>query len=85
MTVDDRAVERYLRTIDSQRRDSDDLEPFPRQRIAETQLIPGQRVELLGELAPVAAPRAAPVGGYRQAAPSVLVPSGLPRVRLLAG
>ena len=80
--ADDRAVERYLRTVDNRRRDSDDLDPFPRQRIGETLLQPGQRVELVGELTRVADARAAPAGGYRDAAPSVLVPRDVPRIRL---
>jgi len=73
-------LEAYLAELDPLRGSSDDLEPFPHDRAFARMLVPGDRVEVLGRLVPIADGTAG--GGYREAAHTVLVPDTIPRLRL---
>lgn len=74
-------LERYLQTLDPARAEVDDLDPFPRHRIEEATIRPGDRVEVLGRLRPVADGAAAPAG-YREPAATIWIPDGVPSVRM---
>jgi hypothetical protein len=75
-------VERYLETIDptrAKRSSPERHDPIPSDEAAEVLLRPGDAIEIVGELAPVADPTRQ--GGYREAA-MVLAPSQVPCVRV---
>jgi hypothetical protein len=74
-------LDRYLRTIDPQHGQVDDLEPFPCDHVDVTTLAPGDRVELLSPIASIADSSLAPVT-YREAA-TIVVPVGPVRLRPL--
>ncbi len=80
--VDRMLLALYLGEIDPQRDRVDDLDPFLCNRMRAAQIVPGDRVELLGavELRPLAG--AAPAG-YREPAPSYLAPVGVAELRCL--
>jgi hypothetical protein len=75
------AVDDYLRAIDPLRAPGEDFDPFPHDRAQSRILVPGDRVEVLGRLVPIADGGGG--GGYRELAHTVLVPDELPRVRLV--
>jgi hypothetical protein len=62
-------------------------DPFPRDRAWVQTIAPGARVAVYGSLrrAPLSAADAPAHGGYRDAAPSVLAPEGLPRLAVVNG
>ena len=58
-----------------------DLDPLPGETVMLREVRPGDSVELIGELVRTPTPASDLPGGYRDAAPSVLVPRGLVRLR----
>jgi len=80
--VDRMLLALYLGELDPARDTADDLDPFLCTRMRAAPIRPGDRIELLGPVA--ARPLAgAPAGGYRDPAPTVLVPTGVPAIRRL--
>jgi hypothetical protein len=71
----------YLAEIDPGRAASDDLDTVPHHEVRHLILRAGQRVEVRGRLHATADPRAVP-SGYRDAAATLLVPDGAPRLVL---
>ncbi|HEU5059599.1 MAG TPA: hypothetical protein VFU21_23870 [Kofleriaceae bacterium] len=72
----------YLGEIDPARESADDLDPFLCNLSRGAQLRPGDRVEVLGGLrAALSVTNAAGAGSYRDPAPTVLVPTGVPLLR----
>jgi hypothetical protein len=70
----------YLGELDPARDTADDLDPFLCNLVRATQLRPGDRVELFGAVTVRPLVGAAPAG-YRDPAPSLLVPTGVPHLR----
>ena len=77
------AVASYLQALDGDYlEDPEELELFPHDRAEEITLRRGDRLEVLNQLENVADPRSQE-GGYREAAASILMPVGVPRIRVL--
>jgi hypothetical protein len=70
------------RRADPEYREHDDHAVIPWERAEEVRVAVGDRVELLGPLDQRPDPDAL-AGGYRDAAPSILVPAGIARLRIL--
>ena len=78
-------VESYLKQLDGgYLGESDELEIFPYDRAEEFTLRVGHRVEVGNKLRPQPDPRAQETA-YRAAAASVLIPVGLPKLKVLGG
>lgn len=76
-------VEAYLKSLEGDYlEDPEELELIPHDRAEELTLGRGDRVEVLNKLQSVADPRSS-AGGYREAAGVILVPVGVPRLRVL--
>jgi hypothetical protein len=73
-------VEEYVRTVDPGHGTTDEWPPIPFDEAQEIVVGIGDRVEIIGELAPTADPSAA--GSYRESA-WVLAPAGVPMVRVV--
>ncbi len=79
----------HLETIDPSRdrepiaEENETTNPFPFDDVVEIDLLPGDEIELVGELAPTADPEASTGSAYRDSA-SLLVPVGVPRIRVVA-
>jgi hypothetical protein len=71
----------YLRAIDPQHGQANDLEPFPCDHVDVATLAPGDRVEILSPITSIADPSVAPAS-YREAA-GIMVPVGPVRLRPL--
>lgn len=72
----------YLAGLDPARDPDRDLDPFPATRVRALAIRPGDRVEVLGALEP-RVNASAPPAGYREPAPTLLVPVGVARLRCL--
>jgi len=79
--VDNVALERYLHAIDGEHEAGRAFDPLRYNVVAEALLLFGESVELLSPLEPEVNARAAPTG-YREPAPAIWVPRGLPVLRL---
>jgi hypothetical protein len=75
-------LDSHLERLDPDRKNVDDAEPFPYHRIRHLALRRGDRIEVRGPLVSVPDPRAAPTT-YRDPAPALLVPDGIPRLAIL--
>jgi hypothetical protein len=73
---DEERVEAYLAGLDPLRASASDLDPFLHNVVRHLVIQAGQRVEVRGQLIPVADGGASPVGLYREAAAVLLVPDG---------
>ncbi|HEY8143738.1 MAG TPA: hypothetical protein VIG06_13735 [Kofleriaceae bacterium] len=78
--VDRMLLALYLGELDPARDTVDDLDPFLCNLMRAAQLRPGDRVELFGAVTARPLVGAAPAG-YREPAPSFLVPTGVPHLR----
>ena len=72
----------YLEIIDPLRSGTDDLEPFPFESAFERTIRIGDEVEILGRLVPT--PEGLAEVGYRDVPHAILVPDGVPRLRVRA-
>jgi len=86
--VETAELDRYLRELDPGAGRTEPFPPIPYNVVAEQTVMAGDRVELLGELEPSivggaggAGPGAGPL--YRDAPATVLIPRGLPTLRML--
>jgi len=74
-------VASYVGGVDPHRDQFLDDEPLPLEHFVEAVVMPGDRVEVLGSLAVRPDPRGV-VTGYREPAPAMFSPSGIPRLRV---
>jgi hypothetical protein len=81
LDTDEPTVLAHVRTIDPQHRDDDMLAPFQHDAVHEALLMVGDRVELHGTWEPIPDDRRASDPLYRDAPPSVLIPTGWPSLR----
>jgi hypothetical protein len=72
----------YLEILDPLRGETDDLEPFPFENAFERTIRVGDEVEILGRLVPT--PEGHGEVGYRDVPHAILVPDGVPRLRVRA-
>ncbi|MCE9578730.1 MAG: hypothetical protein K8W52_36735 [Deltaproteobacteria bacterium] len=75
------AVLAYLEALDPHGAAGGEYAAVPAHRVAVVTLAAGDRVEVLGELTPIPDPEA-PSTAYRDAPPTVLVPAGVPQLRV---
>jgi hypothetical protein len=78
--VDNVMLERHLLGFDPQRSPDSAFDPLRYNVVYEQVIVPGDRVELVSEFQPTINLEAEPTH-YRESAPSVLVPRGVPVVR----
>lgn len=79
--VDNLGLEHHLEAFDPQRSAEAPFDPLRYNVVYEQLLLPGDRVELVSAFEPVVDTAALPTH-YRESAPSVLAPRGVPVVRL---
>jgi hypothetical protein len=70
----------YLQILDPLRSETDDLDPFPFEQAFERAIRFGDEVEILGRLLPI--PDGVREVGYRDTPNAILVPDGVPRLRV---
>jgi hypothetical protein len=81
LDTDEPTVLAHVRTIDPHHQDEDMLAPFQHDAVHEALLMVGDRVELYGTWEPIPDDRRDADPLYRDAPPSVLIPSGWPSLR----
>ncbi|MCG8416338.1 MAG: hypothetical protein MJE77_00180 [Proteobacteria bacterium] len=80
--VDNLRLDRYIKAFDPRHSAGDAFDPLRFNVVYEQVIVPGDRVELISLFEPVVNARANPTH-YREPAPSILAPRGVPILRLL--